>query len=398
MPGNNKWFQLSKTNDLTVLLSNQENKIELQYTAINLSASPKLDTSKMKFVGEEKDVEINYVPEEVNIKHEDKTITLENITVRSGSNIFKNFSSSVVLIIAGESYGTGFLVTDKAIITNWHVIDGYESVGIIFKPKGFNSISMKKQFIADVVITDRSRDIAALALRRKTSIKPILFPKSFDVDVADDVHAIGHPLKEFWSYTKGYVSQIRPDYKWSDGESIFQANIIQTQTPLNPGNSGGPLFNNNGEVVGINSFISKGNDGLNYAVAYIDILKFMSDFKNVSNQTLPKNIKAKSRMVDFDDDGVGDAELVDMDEDGRLETYVEKDYKKNVTTWRRDKNQNGVIELMIVFGKDKKGDKLALIYKDSDEDGVFETMGIDYDADGKIDSVLNFGEIFISFM
>ena len=56
-----------------------------------------------------------------------------------------------------------------------------------------------------------------------------------EAQVGADVHAIGHPQGQTWTYTKGLISQVRPDYQWGP----HKADVIQTQTPINPGNSGG---------------------------------------------------------------------------------------------------------------------------------------------------------------
>ena len=96
----------------------------------------------------------------------DKTLTFDDLVVRSGGNVFKQYSSSVVLINTGVGHGSGFLITEDAIITNWHVIKGYDAVGVIFKPRGFNKVDLKNQYIADIVLTDQVRDIALLILRK----------------------------------------------------------------------------------------------------------------------------------------------------------------------------------------------------------------------------------------
>ena len=97
------------------------------------------------------------------------------------------------------------------------------------------------------------------------------------MNVGQDVHAIGHPQGEVWTYTRGIVSQIRANYEWKTEEGItHRANIIQTQTPINPGNSGGPLLDENANVVGINSFRHRSGEGLNYAVSVDTINEFLS--------------------------------------------------------------------------------------------------------------------------
>ena len=387
LPGNEKWFQLGKTNDLSVILSNDDTNLELNYKIIPLHSVKEFNINKMTLTGEEKELEINYVPDSENFKLEDKTITFDSLVVRGGSDIFRKYSSSVVLISTDGGQGTGFVIGRKdAILTNWHVVKGYQSVGVIFKPKGFNKVSFKKKYIADVIITDQQKDIALLKLRKdKISVTPLSFPKSHDTEVGDEVHAIGHPMGQYLTYTQGYISQLSPDYRWNIGKSVFNANIIQTQTPINPGNSGGPLLNQKGEVVGMNTFINSHSQGLNYAVAAVDITRFLYNFKDVPNKTIKESKVAKTAMADIDNDGIADGEVFDLDENGTLDTFVEKDLKRNLVIWHTDKNGNGVTETMVVFTYKKDGGKMAVVYKDLDEDGEFDTRGFDYDFDGKID-------------
>jgi S1-C subfamily serine protease len=90
------------------------------------------------------------------------------------------------------------------------------------------------------------------------------------VEVGQDVHAIGHPKGLLWSYTEGVVSQIRPNYQWSYREgSAHQATVIQTQTPMYAGSSGGALFDGGGRVVGINTALKDPTLGFAIAVGEI---------------------------------------------------------------------------------------------------------------------------------
>ena len=81
-----------------------------------------------------------------------------------------------------------------------------------------------------------------------------------------------------WTYTKGIVGQIRNNHPWTYGDGKNRrANVIQTQTPLNPGNSGGPLLDDTGRVIGINTAVTRDKQGLNYAVAVDEVQKFLKD-------------------------------------------------------------------------------------------------------------------------
>ena len=86
-------------------------------------------------------------------------------------------------------------------------------------------------------------------------------------NIGDDVEAVGHPKGEMWTYTRGYISQVRADYEWSYNEAfILKADVVQTQTPISTGNSGGPLFNRQGKLVGVNTMVTEGQN-LNFAVS-----------------------------------------------------------------------------------------------------------------------------------
>ena len=95
------------------------------------------------------------------------------------------------------------------------------------------------------------KDLALLKIEERFS-NYLEIDKSCDVKVASDAHAVGHPEGNYWSYTKGYISQIRKNFEWSYSENLsFKADVIQPQTPINPGNSGGPLVNLNSKLIGI---------------------------------------------------------------------------------------------------------------------------------------------------
>lgn len=190
------------------------------------------------------------------------------------TQIYKMHSRAVVLVATKDGLGSGSLIDPSGmILTNWHVIKGYSTVAVIFKPIIEGKEPTKTDMRRGVVI--RVDEVADLALIKVDSVPvgvtPIALGQIADVAVGADVHAIGHPTGEAWTYTKGIVSQVRQNYEWtSETHKLHKAHVIQTQTPINPGNSGGPLITNDGKLVGVNSFKSKG-EGLNFAVAVDDV-------------------------------------------------------------------------------------------------------------------------------
>ena len=86
--------------------------------------------------------------------------------------------------------------------------------------------------------------------------------------VGQEVFTIGHPKTYLWSFGQGVVSQIRPDYQWRYRDGIQRSTTtIQTQAPVSPGNSGGPLLDQEGAVVGIVAGSAAETDGVHFAVA-----------------------------------------------------------------------------------------------------------------------------------
>lgn len=319
-----------------------------------------------------------------------------NQTRSSGTEIYRKLSSSVVLIDSGDSMGTGsILAADGTILTNWHVIGAKPTVNVVFKPQGFKSVNLNESFLADVIKIDEEKDLALLMLRNPPSnLKPIKLAKISQLEVAMDVHAIGHPKGNFWTYTKGVVSQLRPKFNWEgDGDLIHAADVIQTQTPINPGNSGGPLLLDSGLMIGVNSFIDPGADGLNYAVAVSSVEEFLGQIQSYKNapkkqQPLTKQ-DAPIPTFDLDQNGVNESVQIDQNNNGIVD-LIKSDFNGDgeFETLFYDENENGIIELEIRI-IDENGEKQAVWFIDEDENEVVEKRGWDFDFDGKLDKVDN---------
>ena len=207
----------------------------------------------------------------------------ERRTTRSGRDIsiFRNTASAVVLVVTASGFGSGSLIDGGQILTNWHVVQGNSQTSIIYKPVDpYGKPSAQDMTTAEVIKLDRVRDLALLRPFAVPSrlVRRIKVAPQDNIEVGADVHAIGHPTGEAWTYTTGIVSQIRPDYEWkgSPDDIAHRATVIQTQTPINPGNSGGPLLSDEEELVGVNSFGAKGAQGLNFAVSARDVRAFLS--------------------------------------------------------------------------------------------------------------------------
>lgn len=155
------------------------------------------------------------------------------------------------------STGSGFFASkDCQVLTNGHVIAGAKV--IIVKDR------QRHLYVAEVSGSDANRDLALL--RTKTAdCRPLVLDRSPSVKIADEVFAIGNPLGLTGTVTKGIISSVR---RAADGFELFQIDAA-----LNPGNSGGPLIDRRGRVVGINTFRLKGFEGLNFAVSTAEAFK-----------------------------------------------------------------------------------------------------------------------------
>jgi S1-C subfamily serine protease len=153
-----------------------------------------------------------------------------------------------------QSLGSGFVI-DKAghIVTNYHVIAGAKSVRVSFS----NGDNVK----ARIVGSDPSTDIAVLQVEAHSrALTPLAWARNSDtVQVGDSVVAIGNPFGYTRSVTAGIVSAVDRPLTAPNDSPIEHA--IQTDAALNHGNSGGPLLDTRGEVIGVASQISTGNTG-----------------------------------------------------------------------------------------------------------------------------------------
>ncbi|HEY6069477.1 MAG TPA: trypsin-like peptidase domain-containing protein [Gaiellaceae bacterium] len=162
-----------------------------------------------------------------------------------------------------RALGSGFVI-DKAghIVTNYHVVRGATSIEVSF--------SNNERFKATVVGVDPSTDIAVLKVDVKSrALRSLPLGNSDDVRVGDQVIAIGNPFGLDRSVTAGIVSAVQRRIEAPNQLSI--AHVIQTDASLNHGNSGGPLLNAQGQVIGVNAQIetggqSQGNVGIGFAI------------------------------------------------------------------------------------------------------------------------------------
>lgn len=182
-----------------------------------------------------------------------------------------------------EWTGTGFALRNNYIVTNYHVIDGAKSISIL----GING-NFTKGYSVDVIATDKNIDLAILKVNGIT-IQSASIPysvKTTNAEVGEEVFVLGYPMTstmgEEIKLTTGVVSS----------RSGFQGDVslYQTTAPIQPGNSGGPLFDSKGNIIGIVSAKHTGAENVGYAIK-------ASYLRNLMESALPSNILPQNNKI-----------------------------------------------------------------------------------------------------
>ena len=177
--------------------------------------------------------------------------------------IYKLASPAVVSIQSQRGNGSGSIIDAKGLIlTNAHVVRGATTVNV--------TLSDKRQFRGVVIASSRNPDLAVIRLEGVTTNLPtISIASSSGIQVGQRAFAIGNPFGRFaGTLTTGIISRIDSDRK-----------LLQTDAALNPGNSGGPLLNSRGELVGVNTAIftpNSTNSGIGLAIEADTVKRFIA--------------------------------------------------------------------------------------------------------------------------
>jgi len=204
-----------------------------------------------------------------------------------GISIFRDLAPAVTLVVTGddekiEGIGTGVVVDPSGyVLTNWHVIAGHRDAIVFLKPPSGAEPQRQYAYYAQVAYVSSVPDLALLKLDKAPSRLPaVSVGEVSEAQIAEDLHIIGHPHGQLWSYSTGVLSQIRPDYTWkyADG-SEHRAKVLQMQTAINPGNSGGPVVDDSGKLVGLVAMFEDGQN-LDYAISADAIKSFLAQATN----------------------------------------------------------------------------------------------------------------------
>lgn len=180
-----------------------------------------------------------------------KEITLLKSSSGDFSSIINQAIKSVVSVGTDRGMGSGFIVNENGyIVTNYHVISDAKKIAVLTYSKDVLPV--------ELIGVDKNKDIALLKMSGKYDYLPL--GDSGSVKIGNKVIAIGNPLGLSFTVTEGIVSALGRE--GPNGLSEY----IQTDVSLNPGNSGGPLIDTSGRVIGINNFKVGNADSLGFAL------------------------------------------------------------------------------------------------------------------------------------
>jgi S1-C subfamily serine protease len=197
---------------------------------------------------------------------------IKNSVSNDFSSIIDETIGGVVSIVTNSAKGSGFIISnDGYVVTNYHVIAGAKSISVIPYEDSAKTI--------ELIGYDIEMDVALLKI--DGSYTSLSFGNSDNVEVGEKVIAMGNPFGLSFSVTEGIVSSLhRPG---PNGLKVY----IQTDVPLNPGSSGGPLIDKQGKVIGINNFKIGGAESLGFALESNQVIETINI---ISQERLEKDI------------------------------------------------------------------------------------------------------------
>ena len=231
---------LKQADDATVL--------DLGYDVIRIPQSEILATYKEESAEET-------VPDET---HRLYNVQVPNRLTTAGAA--KLYAPSVVLVKTAGGLGSGFFINQEGyLITNFHVIAGEKKISVtqfLQENKILRRIVHKE---VEIVASAPFHDLAILKLKNfDTAITPVVFAPEEKMEIGETVFAIGNPLGLERTVTEGVLSQTHRNF----GGILY----LQVDAPVNPGNSGGPLFNARGQAIGVINMGVPSMEGLNFAI------------------------------------------------------------------------------------------------------------------------------------
>lgn len=193
--------------------------------------------------------------------------------------LFEKAVHSVVLLAStNESYrGAGVITPEGNIITNLHIANHSKKWWVRFYKSDVNLGASRE-------VEDKERDLALLKVKpdskNSSSLNGMELGEVSDLKVGQQVFCIAHPMEQDFSFWEGRISRLDDDFEWFYNKNdSYKAKVIQIQMPRNKGNSGGPIFDNEGRLIGILTTGIMDGESLSYAIRIDEIKKFLIEVK-----------------------------------------------------------------------------------------------------------------------
>jgi S1-C subfamily serine protease len=185
-------------------------------------------------------------------------------------------------VVPQRDLGSGFLINAEGqILTNYHVISGSSQVEVTLPDKTIHK--------AEVVVRDQTDDLALIRISPKKNLPHLSLGDSDHLQVGQKVLAIGNPFGLSGTLTTGVVSSLGRDIQSENNQTL--EGMIQTDAAINSGNSGGPLLDSQGNVIGINTAIygpNGGNVGIGFAIPINRVKTMLDDYRAGRNLGRPR--------------------------------------------------------------------------------------------------------------
>jgi len=300
----------------------------------------------------------------------------------SPAQVFQRTCRAVTLVKTDESLGTGSVIdTSGYVLTAAHVVDGYRTVVVGLFPScrpGPSPVNYRAQ----VIKVDDYADLALLKIESPPKdLSTISLGSIGNVQTGSPVLIIGNPHGLLLSMSIGMVSAIRPNHEWRASDGIQRkATVIQTDGAVNSGNSGGPMMDATGNIIGVNSFKDSEGAGLNFAVSVNEVRDFLrrDESRIATRNTVARAEQSKGscepKVVKEGRQDGGTVRLLDASCSGKIDfkVFVPDDAAQAIITFW-DRNHDGDADVKF-YDENRDGSPEYSLW-DDDFDGEYEFRG-----------------------
>jgi len=195
--------------------------------------------------------------------------------------LFEKAVHSVVWLVSIDQkyHGAGVITPEGNIITNLHIANHSKKWWVRFYKSDVNLGASRE-------VEDKERDLALLKVKPDSKnfssvvLNGMELGEVSDLKVGQQVFCIAHPMEQDFSFWEGRISRLDDDFEWFYNKNdSYKAKVIQIQMPRNKGNSGGPIFDNEGRLIGILTTGIMDGESLSYAIRIDEIKKFLDEVK-----------------------------------------------------------------------------------------------------------------------